>query len=104
MRYRFNCAGSSGAQYCSDIYSAAGVLAALVAKRFSGLNILDPIIALVVSLFILKVAYDVLKRSFGGLIDVRLSEAEENMIRSAIMERNGELVGFHRLRIRKAGS
>ncbi len=88
----------------ADVYSAAAVLAGLLVIRFTDLNILDPIIALVVSLFILKVAYDVLKRSFGGLIDVSLSEAEENMIRSAIMERNGELVGFHRLRIRKAGS
>lgn len=88
----------------ADVYSATAVLAGLLVIRFTSLNILDPIIALIVSLFILKVAYDVLKRSFGGLIDVRLSEAEENMIRSVIMERDGELVGFHKLRTRKSGS
>jgi len=88
----------------ADVYSAAAVLVGLLVIRFTGLTILDSILALVVSLFILKVAYDVLKRSFGGLIDVRLSEAEENAIRSAILERNKELVGFHKLRTRKAGS
>ena len=88
----------------ADVYSAAAVLAGLMVIRFTGLNILDPIIALIVALFIFKVAYGVLRRSFGGLIDVRLSEAEENVVRSAIMERVGELVGFHELRTRKAGS
>ena len=95
---------ASAHNIAADVYSAAAVLAGLLVIRFTGLNILDPIIALLVALFILKVAYDVLKRSFGGLIDVRLSEDEESVIRSSIMERAGELVGFHALRTRKAGN
>lgn len=88
----------------ADVYSAAAVLVGLVAIRFTGLNILDPIIALLVALLILKVGYDVLRKSFGRLIDVKLPETEENAIRSCIMEHGGELVGFHELRTRKAGS
>ena len=88
----------------ADVYSAAAVLAGLVAIRFTGLNILDPIIALLVALLILKVAYDVLRRSFGGLIDVKLPEAEEVEIKSCIVEHYSEVVSFHRLRTRKAGS
>ena len=88
----------------ADVYSAAGVLAGLVAIRLTGLNILDPIIALLVALLILKVACDVLRRSFGGLVDVKLPEAEENAIRSSIMEHVGELVDFHQLRTRKTGN
>ena len=95
---------ASARNIAADVYSAAGVLVGLVAIRFTGLNILDPIIALLVALFILKVAYDVLRKSFGGLVDVKLPEAEENAIRSAIMEHVGELVEFHQLRTRKAGS
>ena len=45
-----------------------------------------------------------LRGSFGGLVDVRLSPAEEDVVRSAISERVGEVVGFHKLRTRKAGS
>ncbi len=95
---------ASARNIAADVYSAAGVLAGLVAIRFTGLNILDPIIALLVALFILKVAYDVLRRSFGGLVDVKLPEAEENAIRLAILEHVGEVVEFHQLRTRKAGS
>ena len=95
---------ASARNIAADVYSAAGVLVGLVAIRFTGLNILDPIIALLVALFILKVAYDVLRKSFGGLVDAKLPEAEENAVRSAIMEHVGELVEFHQLRTRKAGS
>jgi cation diffusion facilitator family transporter len=88
----------------ADVYSAAAVLAGLVAVRFTGLTIVDPIIAMAVALFILKAGYDVLRRSYGGLIDVRLSKAEEDEIISSIMEHHGQLIGFHKLRTRKAGS
>lgn len=88
----------------ADVYSAAAVLAGLIVVRFTGLHIIDPVIALLVALFILKVAYDVVRRSFGALIDVRLPEAEENAIRASVMEHGGEVVSFHRLRTRKAGS
>ncbi len=88
----------------ADVYSAAGVLVGLVVIRFTGLNILDPIIALLVALLILKAAYHVLRKSFNRLIDVKLPESEENIINSAIMEHVGDLVEFHALRTRKAGS
>ena len=88
----------------ADVYSAAGVLAGMVAICFTGLSILDPIIALAVALFILKAGYDVMRKSFGGLIDVRLPKEEEDVIRSCIMEQGCQLVDFHDLRTRKAGS
>ena len=88
----------------ADVYSAAAVLAGLIAIHFTGISILDPIIALLVALFILKVAYDVMKKSFGGLMDVRLSKVEEAEIQSCIGEHYSELVSFHKLRTRKAGS
>lgn len=87
----------------ADVYTSLGVLVALVVVRITGLNVLDPIIALMVALFILRAAYDVLKRSFGGLVDIRLPEDEERLIASSITEHYGELLGFHELRTRKAG-
>ncbi len=87
----------------ADVYSAAGVLVGLIIIRFTGLTIIDPIIALLVSLVIFKSGYDVMKKSFGGLIDVKLPEDEENIVKSAITEHIGELVDFHALRTRKAG-
>ncbi len=88
----------------ADVYSAAGVLVGLVAIRFARLSILDPIIALGVALFILKAAYDVVRKSFGELVDVRLPKAEEDEIISCITEHTTQLAGFHEVRTRKAGS
>jgi len=95
---------ASARNIAADVYSAAGVLVGLVVIRLTGLNILDPIIALLVALFILKVGYDTLRKSFGGLVDVRLPKVEEAEIKSCIIEHYSEVVNFHKLRTRKAGS
>lgn len=87
----------------ADVYSAGAVLAGLAGVRLSGLNILDPIIALGVSVPIVKAGYDVLHKSFGGLVDVKLPEAEEAIIEEAITA-HAEIVSFHELRTRKVGS
>ncbi len=88
----------------SDVLSSVAVLVGLIIVRLTGLNILDPIVALLVALLILKVGYDTLRKSFGGLVDVRLPEAEEVEIKSCITEHYSEVVSFHKLRTRKAGS
>ena len=89
----------------ADVYSAAAVLVALLVVRFTNITIIDPILAGVVALYIFKVAFDILRKSFGGLVDVKLPEDEESVIRSAIIEHfGGEVVSFHKLRTRKAGS
>jgi cation diffusion facilitator family transporter len=93
-----------GHNIAADVYSAAGVLAALVAIRLTGLGILDPIMALAVALIIIRSAYKVMRKSFGGLIDVRLPEAEENIIKSTILSYGDQIAGFHNLRTRKSGS
>lgn len=87
----------------ADVYTSLGVLGGLIVVGITGLNVLDPIIALAVALFILRAAYNVIRRAFPSLIDVRLPEDEEALIASCISEHYGELVGFHELRTRKAG-
>jgi len=88
----------------TDVYSAAAVLVGLIIIRFSELNIVDSIIALAVAVLIVKVGYDVVKKSFGGLVDVKLPEAEENAIRASVTQYSDKLIDFHELRTRKAGS
>ena len=95
---------ASARNIAADVYSAAGVLIGLVAIRFTGLSILDPIIALAVALLILKAGYNVTRKSFGGLMDASLPKAEETEIKSCIIEHYSELVSFHKLRTRKSGS
>lgn len=92
-----------------DIYSTAGVLVGLTIVRLGHLfgvhlDILDPIIALGVSAIILRATYRVGQMAWSGLVDVRLPRQEEEQIASAIKEHTSQLVGFHEMRTRKAGS
>lgn len=88
----------------ADIYSAVGVLVAMILIRITKYNIIDPIVGIGVSLLILKTAFDILRKSFGELIDRRLPEEEEEVIFSTIEEHTTQLAGFHKVRTRKAGS
>ena len=88
----------------ADVYSTAGVLGGLVVVRLTGLTIFDPILALAMSLLILRATYRVGQMAWGGLIDVRLPQVEEDEILSCLREHGGQLVGFHKIRTRKAGS
>ena len=86
-----------------DVYSTSGVLVALIVVRITGLTILDPIIALAVSLLILRAAYRVGRSAFAGLVDVRLPREDEDALMSLLEEHNREFVGVHRVRTRHSG-
>jgi cation diffusion facilitator family transporter len=88
----------------ADVYSAAGVLVGLTVLRFTGLEILDPAIALAVSVVILWSACKVMHESFSGLMDTCLPEDEENAIKDIIMSHGDQVMGFSKLRTRKSGS
>ncbi len=88
----------------ADVLSSCAVLVGLILVRLTGLNILDPIVAMIVAVVIARTAYLTMKKSFGGLMDTRLPKAEEDEIKSCIMECFGEVVGFHKLRTRGAGN
>jgi len=88
----------------ADVYSAAGVLVGLTVLRLSGLDFLDPAIALAVSLVILWSAYKVMRESFSGLMDARLPEDEEKAIEKIIMSHGDRVIGFSNLCTRKSGS
>lgn len=96
---------ASAHNIAADVYSAMAVLIGLLVVRLTDITIIDPILAGLVALYIFKVAFDILRKSFGELVDVRLPEDEESVVRAAITEHfGGEVVSFHKLRTRKAGS
>ena len=88
----------------ADVFSSVAVLIGLILVRLTGLVILDPIVALLVSVIIARTAYLTIRKSFAGLMDTKLPEEEETELTSCIEEHIGQLVGFHEVRTRKAGS
>jgi cation diffusion facilitator family transporter len=90
----------------ADVFSSVAVLAGLVLVKITGITILDPVVALVVVVLIVRSGYPLMKKSLDRLMDTRLPEAEEEVIGSCLMalKSRGRIVDFHKLRTRKAGS
>jgi len=88
----------------ADVLSSGAVLVGLILVRLTGITLLDPIVALLVAIIIARTAILTLKKSFGGLMDIKLPQAEEEEIITCIAEHGGNVVAFHELRTRKAGS
>ncbi len=88
----------------TDIFTSLGILIGLIIIRFTGIKILDPIMAIIVALFILRAAIQLTWKSVRDLIDVRLPPNEENIIRTIIEKYSGKYFEFHKMRTRKAGS
>ena len=87
-----------------DIFSTAGVMVGLTLVRLTGRTIIDPILAILVALLILRMAFKVLWSAIGGLLDARLPKAEEDEIIACIKEHTSQLAGFHEVRTRKSGN
>lgn len=88
----------------TDVYTSLGVFGGIIAIKLTGLNYLDPVIALAVTVLIIKAAVDLLRKSAGSIVDVRLSDEEERLIREVLDRHRGKYVHYHKLRTRRSGS
>ena len=88
----------------TDVYTSIGVFIGLVLIRLTGNPIFDPVLAIIVALMILKASYDLTKRSISGIMDVKLSDDEEELIKSIISEHYSDYAEFHNLRSRMSGA
>jgi cation diffusion facilitator family transporter len=88
----------------TDVYTSVGVFIGLVLIKLTGNPIFDPILAVLVAILIIKASYDLTKRSVSGLMDVKLSDKEEELIKSVISEHYSQYAGFHNLRTRMSGA
>ena len=88
----------------ADVWSASAVLVGLAMVRFTGLNIIDSVIAIGVAIYILKVALDTIRKPISGLLDEKLPSSKQAIIEASLRKRSYEVSGFHSVRTRRAGS
>lgn len=88
----------------TDVYTALGVGIGLLLIWITKLNFLDPIVAILIAMFILKEAFGMLKSAFEPLLDASLSEEEIDIIENAVSDYKSEYCNYHNLRTRKSGS
>jgi cation diffusion facilitator family transporter len=95
---------ADSAHLMTDVWTSAGVLAAIGLVALTDWEILDPIIALVVAANIIWSGFGLMRRSALGLMDTALPH-EQQVAVQAIQQRymQGGLT-FHALRSRQSGS
>lgn len=88
----------------SDVWTSAGVIVGVGAAAATGWHRLDPIIAILVAINIVRTGVNILRRSLLGLLDTAIPDDLQRKI-TAIMARHARHgVRFHALRTRQAGA
>lgn len=95
---------ADGEHLRTDIYSSLGVMAGLILIKLTGIHILDPIIAIIVALFIFKAGFSISKETLNNLLDGSLPPEDLKSIEEIIHSYKTDCVlGFTNLRARRCG-
>ncbi|UWQ45955.1 cation diffusion facilitator family transporter [Leisingera aquaemixtae] len=94
---------AGGRHLMSDVWTSAGVLAGLGLALASGWAILDPLLALLVAVNILREGWRVIASSVNGLMDMAAPEAERARIEEIIHRSAAGALQVHGLKTRRAG-
>ncbi len=88
----------------SDAISSGGTLVGIAGAMFLGeqWRILDPLAAVMVSMFIIKSGYDIIRPSVSELLEASLPDSQEREIRTLVMSIDG-IKNVHNLRTRRIG-
>jgi cation diffusion facilitator family transporter len=88
----------------TDVWTSAGVIAALGAVALTGWQWLDPLIALAVAANIVWTGLQLLGRSTSGLMDARLPENQHTQVLAILERYRATGLDYHALRTRQAGT
>ncbi len=87
----------------TDVYTSFGVALGLILIKITGLMILDPIVAILVALLIIKEAWQLCCTAFRPLLDEKLPDEEEKILLDIITRHKENIISFDNLRTRKTG-
>ncbi len=95
---------ADGEHLRTDVYSSLGVMLGLIIIKLTGIYILDPIIAILVAIFIFKAGYSISKETLNNLLDGSLPPSDIKTIENIIDSyKNNQVVGYKNLKARRCG-
>ncbi len=94
---------ADGRHIMTDVYTSVGVLIGLAGAIATGLNWLDPALAVLVALNILYQGWHVVTSSLGGLMDKAVEPQDAMRIRDIISANSAGALEVHDLKTRIAG-
>lgn len=90
--------------FSMDVYTNLALGAGLAVITFFDMPWLDPLLSILVALYILFEALRLVRRGLGEVLDEKLPEQVHSEIAGLVEAHKGELLDFHNLRTRRAGS
>jgi cation diffusion facilitator family transporter len=85
----------------TDVYTSLGVAVGLSLILVTGINWLDPVVAILVAIFIIRESYHLLKRAFTPLLDTAWDQKDIQELENTLTRME---VSYHDLRTRLAGN
>ncbi len=85
----------------TDVYTSLGVAVGLGLIMLTGINWFDPVVAILVALFIIRESYHLMKKAFTPLLDTAWEDDEISVLEHTL---NDLEVNYHDLRTRVAGN
>ena len=93
---------SDALHYKTDLYSNAVILISLVIIHFTHLYIIDSILGILIALYIIYSAYELIKDGILMLMDVAMPDSTVDKVKS-IIHNNPNITSYHQLLTRCAG-
>ena len=88
----------------TDVWTSVGVIVGVLAVTWTGWQWLDPLLALLVALHIVRTGVLLVKTAVNGLMDRSLPAAEVAKVRAVLDGYCSEEVQYHALRTRESGA
>ncbi|MEZ5094411.1 cation diffusion facilitator family transporter [Nocardioides sp.] len=94
---------ADGKHLMTDVWTSGGVLVGVLLVALTGWLRLDPVIALLVGLNIVRTGWQLISSSVSGLLDRALDADTQQRIDGVLERYAGQEVRFHAIRTREAG-
>lgn len=88
----------------TDVWTSAGVIIGVGAVALSGWQLLDPLIALAVSINIIWTGVQIIRKSALGLLDRALPAGDQSALQKVLHPYKESGIQFHAIRTRVAGA
>ncbi len=94
---------ASGHHVLTDFWSSAGVALGLLLVTVTGLQWLDPVVALIMSGYLAKTGFKLVTQSANALLDREDREILENLLTIVGRQRPSGIIQLHHVRVMRSG-
>jgi cation diffusion facilitator family transporter len=93
---------ADGHHLMTDVWTSIGVIVGIGLVGLTGWSLLDPLIALLVTLNICRTGVDLVSRSIQGLMDTALPESDHQCIEAILARYREQGIAFHAVKSRQS--